>query len=97
MIIEHAMLEVKQGQGKAFEAAMGRAREIIESSPGFIEIEVRPSIETSGRYLLRVCWTDVEAHRYGFRGSDRYEEWKVLLHHFYEPFPAVEYFGATIV
>jgi heme-degrading monooxygenase HmoA len=97
MIIEHAMLVVKQGQAKAFEAAIGRARGIIASSPGFIEIEVRPSVETSGRYLLRVCWTDVEAHREGFRSSDRYQEWKALLHHFYEPFPVVEYFEASII
>jgi hypothetical protein len=27
------------------------------------------------------------------RKSPKYEEWRQLLHHFYEPFPAVEHFS----
>jgi len=32
----------------------------------------------------------------GFRGSERYAEWKRLLHHFYEPFPVVEHYGDSL-
>jgi hypothetical protein len=28
----------------------------------------------------------------GFRGSPAYEEWRRLLHHFYDPPPVVEHF-----
>ena len=28
----------------------------------------------------------------GFRQSERYEEWRRLLHHFYDPFPTVEHY-----
>lgn len=31
-------------------------------------------------------------HTVGFRQSDEYQEWKRLLHHFYDPFPTVEHF-----
>ena len=28
-----------------------------------------------------------------FRQSSQYQQWKALLHHFYDPFPTVEYFS----
>jgi heme-degrading monooxygenase HmoA len=97
VIVEHALLQVKPGQGVAFEAAMRAARPLIAVSPGFISIEVRPAAERADLYLLRVVWTDIAAHRDGFRGSDRYQDWRKLLHGFYEPVPVVEYFGESIV
>jgi heme-degrading monooxygenase HmoA len=39
-----------------------------------------------------VEWKSLEAHTEGFRGSAAYEEWRKLLHHFYEPFPVVDHF-----
>lgn len=31
-------------------------------------------------------------HTEGFRGSPAYSDWKQMLHHFYDPFPVVQYF-----
>lgn len=45
-----------------------------------------------GKYLLLIRWETLEAHTVGFRSSPEYQEWKKLLHHFYEPFPTVEHF-----
>ena len=42
--------------------------------------------------MLLVRWEKLGDHTEGFRRSEGYEEWKRLLHHFYEPFPAVEHF-----
>jgi heme-degrading monooxygenase HmoA len=97
VIVEHALLQVKLGQGEAFEIAMRQARPLIAASPGFAEIEVRPAAERRDLYLLRVVWTDIAAHRDGFRTSERYQDWRKLLHGFYEPMPVVEYFGESIV
>ena len=97
MIVEHALLEVKEGQSEAFEAAMRQAQGLIASSPGFGGIEVRPSVDRPDRYLLRVLWEDIAAHRDGFRQSQRYQEWRALLHHFYDPMPAIEYFSESII
>ena len=97
MIIEHALLQVKPEQGQASEAAMRGARPLIAASPGFAGIEVRPAAERADRYLLRVVWTDIAAHRDDFRTSDRYQDWRRLLRGFYEPMPVVEYFGESIV
>jgi heme-degrading monooxygenase HmoA len=97
MILEAAMLSVKPGQNEAFEAAMTEARPLIAASPGFLGIEVRPCLERPGTYLLLVHWARLEDHTEGFRTSDRYERWRALLHHFYDPFPTVEHFSESIV
>ncbi|MBP6380785.1 MAG: antibiotic biosynthesis monooxygenase [Sphingorhabdus sp.] len=92
MIIEHALLQVRPGEEAAFEAAMAKARPLIAASPGFQGIEVRPAIEKPGLYLLLVRWDSIAHHRDGFRKSDRYAQWRALLHPFYDPMPSVDYF-----
>jgi heme-degrading monooxygenase HmoA len=95
MILEQAILDVKPGQTPQFEAAFGRAQRIIAASPGYISHELRRCIEKSNRYLLLVRWRTLEDHTEGFRMSAPYQEWKELLHHFYDPFPAVEHYEAV--
>ena len=96
MILEVAILNVKPGRGAAFEAAMAAARPLIAASEGFEGLEVRPCIEDSNRYLLLVRWARLEDHTEGFRGSERYQDWKAALHHFYQPFPRVDHYGAPL-
>jgi heme-degrading monooxygenase HmoA len=89
MILEAARLNVKPGMSQQFEAAFGRAQQIISSMPGYLSHELQRCIEVDGEYLLLVRWESVAAHEEGFRKSPGYQEWKALLHHFYEPFPTV--------
>ncbi len=97
MILEHAILSIKPGQSASFEQAMRQALPLISATPGFIGLEIRPCLETPGHYLLLVRWETLEAHTQGFRGSERYQQWKQLLHHFYDPFPVVEHYGEAAV
>ena len=97
MILEVAVLDVRPGEEAEFEVAMARARPLIAASPGFLRIEVRRCTETQSRYLLLVQWRTLEDHTLGFRKSERYQEWRSLLHHFYDPFPTVEHFGPSIL
>ena len=94
MILEIAHLQVKAGELAAFEAAMQKAKLIIAKIPGFNGLEVRHSISNKGDYLLQVHWQKLEDHTEGFRRSTEYQEWRALLHPFYEPMPTVEYFEA---
>lgn len=96
MIIEAAILSIKKGEGPAFETALREALPLIEATPGFLGIEVRPCIENSNQYLLLVRWQKLEDHTVGFRQSDRYPKWRAALHHFYEPFPTVLHYGEPI-
>ena len=93
MITEHALLPVIPGQEEHFEAAFQQARSIIASMPGFVSLSLSRSIESPGTYLLLVEWDKLEDHTMGFRGSPEYQQWRSLLHHFYEPFPVVEHFS----
>jgi heme-degrading monooxygenase HmoA len=92
MILEAAMLQVKSGQERDFEAAFKDASRIIASMPGYIAHELHRCIEADGKYLLLVRWERLEDHTIGFRGSPAYQQWKSQLHHFYDPFPTVEHF-----
>ena len=93
MITEHAILEVKPGQESDFEAAFAEAKAIIASMPGFESLRLHRCLERPNCYLLLVEWTTLDNHTEGFRKSPEYQEWRRLLHHFYEPFPTVEHFS----
>ncbi|MEH2264041.1 antibiotic biosynthesis monooxygenase family protein [Nostoc sp.] len=92
MILEAVILPVKPGLEFDFEAAFKEASKIISSMDGYLSHELHKCIEVQGKYLLLVRWESLESHTVGFRGSAEYQEWKKLLHHFYEPFPIVEHF-----
>jgi heme-degrading monooxygenase HmoA len=94
MVLEAAMLHVKPGLEAEFEEAFQKASSLLASMNGYINHELHRCIETPGKYLLLVRWGSLEAHTVGFRNSLEYQEWKHLLHHFYEPFPLVEHFQA---
>lgn len=92
MILEHALLEVAPARAAEFEAAFVEAEAIIASMPGYRGHELQRCVEHPGRYLLLVRWRRLEDHTEGFRGSEAYQRWKALLHHFYDPFPEVTHF-----
>jgi heme-degrading monooxygenase HmoA len=92
MILEVAMLQVREGQSAAFESAFLEAQIIIGSMPGYMGHELQRCVEVSNKYVLLVRWRSIEDHEVGFRRSPQYQQWKQLLHHFYEPFPIVEHF-----
>lgn len=92
MILEVAMLQVKEGQAQDFESAFQQASSIIASMHGYVKHELHKCIEVPNKYALLVTWQTLEDHTIGFRGSPEYQEWRALLHHFYDPFPIVEHF-----
>ena len=92
MILEVAILNVRPGETDAFESAFREASGIISSMAGYHAHELRRCIEASNRYVLLVHWQTLEDHTIGFRQSAEYQRWRVLLHHFYDPFPTVEHY-----
>ena len=96
MIVESAILPIKPGQKAAFEAALRGALPLIQASKGFRKIEVRPCVEDKSRYLLLVWWDSVEDHTIGFRGSERYQQWRAALHHFYDGALTVLHYGEPV-
>lgn len=92
MILEVAVLNLKPGTAGEFEAAFAEASQYIAASTGYVSHQLQRCLEAPDRYLLLVQWQTLEDHTEGFRGSERYELWRRLLHHFYDPFPVVEHY-----
>jgi heme-degrading monooxygenase HmoA len=92
MILEVAILDVVPGRENEFQAAFAKAAPIISSMPGYVSHQLQRCIEKQNRYILLVNWEKLEDHTVGFRGSEQYQEWRKLLHHFYDPFPKVEHY-----
>ena len=92
MVLEVAILDVIPNQERDFEDAFAKASPIISSMPGCISHQLQRCVEKQNRYILLVNWEKLEDHTVGFRGSEQYQEWKRLLHHFYDPFPTVEHY-----
>jgi heme-degrading monooxygenase HmoA len=80
----------------AFEEAFRQASSIISAMPGYISHQLQRCIEAPDWFLLLVNWETPEAHTVGFRGSPEYQDWKRMLHHFYDPFPTVEHYESVL-
>jgi len=95
MILEVATLNIRPGQREEFEQAFSAAQAIIASMPGYLSHQLQKCIEDPDRYILLVNWEKMEDHTVGFRESERYQKWKSLLHHYYDPHPEVVHYGAV--
>lgn len=92
MILEVALLNIKKGLSKDFEKNFNEAQKIISSMNGYISHQLKKCVEQEDKYILLVNWETIEDHEIGFRKSEEYQQWKALLHRFYEPFPIVEHY-----
>ena len=92
MILEVAILDVIPGHEAAFQKSFHEAQNIIASMQGYVSHELQRCVENSSRYILLVRWETLVDHTEGFRGSPEYQEWKRLLHHYYDPSPEVRHY-----
>lgn len=95
MILEVAILDVIPGQESDFHADFAQAQRLITAMPGYISHELQQCLEKPSRHILLVRWQTLEDHVDGFRNSAPYQQWKQLLHHYYDPFPDVEHYEAV--
>jgi heme-degrading monooxygenase HmoA len=92
MTLEVAILNVIPGKEDEFLNAFSKAQEIIAKMAGCVSHQLKRCIENTSQFILLVEWEKLTDHTEGFRKSDEYQEWKNLLHHFYNPFPSVEHY-----
>ncbi|WP_438448742.1 antibiotic biosynthesis monooxygenase family protein [Gorillibacterium sp. sgz5001074] len=92
MILEAVILNIKPGMRESFEVSFREASPLIRSMKGYISHELQLCMEAEDQYLLLVRWETLEDHTEGFRGSPEYQQWKALLHHYYDPFPIVYHY-----
>ena len=97
MILEVAVLNVIPGQEDDFLKAFAKAKDIIASMAGYITHQLKRCIENTSQFILLVEWEKLTDHTEGFRQSKEYQQWKELLHHFYNPFPTVEHYESILI
>jgi heme-degrading monooxygenase HmoA len=96
MILEVALLQVKKELAHQFEKDFAKAGKYISAIDGYLKHSLQKCIEQENKYLLLVEWRSLEDHTVGFRQSAEYQEWKALLHHYYDPFPVVEHYQTVL-
>ncbi|MDG1058871.1 MAG: antibiotic biosynthesis monooxygenase [Flavobacteriaceae bacterium] len=92
MILEVAILNIKEGAEIDFENDFKNASKFISAIKGYLNHSLSKCIEQKNKYLLLVNWDTLNDHTIGFRQSNEYLEWKRLLHPYYDPFPIVEHY-----
>jgi heme-degrading monooxygenase HmoA len=91
MITEIALIDIKPGSEKDFEAAAMKARPLFMRAKGSIGIELHRSIERPSRYRLLAKWETLENHTVDFRNSEGFVEWRALVGQFFARPPEVEH------
>jgi heme-degrading monooxygenase HmoA len=93
MVLERALMRIVAGQEPEFEQSLTAAREVIAQAAGFRSIRVLRGIESPQTYLLLIEWDSLEAHTEGFRGSERFAEWRALVGPYFDGAPLVEHYA----
>ena len=93
MIVELAQLTIIAGREAEFETAFRSAISAPAGSHGYLAHELRRSIESPNRYMLRIEWATLEDHTVGFRGSPAFAQWRALVGPFFAAAPVVEHFA----
>jgi heme-degrading monooxygenase HmoA len=96
MVLEAVILHLKEGNEKEFETDFKIAGQYISAIKGYISHSLQKCVENDNKYLLLVQWEKIENHTIGFRVSAEYQEWKKLLHHYYDPMPVVEHYEVVV-
>lgn len=92
MILELAIIEIKEGTNAAFEKNLDQAQHVLSQAEGYIGHEFKKCIERNNRYILLIKWTTLAAHTEGFRSSELFKEWRNLIGQFFENPPLVEHY-----
>jgi heme-degrading monooxygenase HmoA len=95
VVLEVVILDIKPELLSEYEHAFEEAQKIISSRPGYISHQLQKCIEKPNRYILLVNWQTLIDHTVGFRESAEFQEWRKLLHHFYDPLPQVEHYESV--
>ncbi len=97
MIVELAQITVTPGREADFEAVFKDAIRWAVGSPGYVAHELRRSVETPNRYMLRIEWATLEDHTVRFRGSPAFTEWRAAVGPFFAAPAVVEHFRSVAV
>ncbi|QUG41748.1 antibiotic biosynthesis monooxygenase [Psychrobacillus sp. INOP01] len=89
MIVEHAILIIKEELVEEFIQTINEAFPILSSSEGYLSHKLLRNKENLTHFLLIVNWRNLEDHLDGFVGSPKFKKWDSILRRFYDNYPNV--------
>ena len=98
-IYEVVAINIDQTSVDSYIDAFKKAEPIIKRQDGYLGHMMLQHHDDLNRFQLIIQWRSIDDHQIGFRQSVDYQEWKALLHPFYDEnlFPVVEYFSTLKV
>ena len=96
VVLEQALITVRAGTEADFEAALGRAADIVREAKGFVSLALHRCIEQPHVYLLLIEWEHLEDHTVGFRGSEAFTRWRAEIGSYFNGDPVVNHFARAL-
>ena len=91
MIMETALITVRDGDEDAFLAALEQGKQVLARATGFRTIHVHRGIERPSTFLLAIGWDTLEHHTIDFREGPLFPEWRSHIGPFFAEPPTVEH------
>lgn len=91
MVTEIAVIQIKPGTDKEFEAAVKQARPVFQQAHGCQSFALKRSVENPLEYHLVVGWATVDDHMVTFRNSPGFQTWRGLASPFFSQPPVVQH------
>jgi heme-degrading monooxygenase HmoA len=89
MVIEHAMLSIKEELVEEFVQTINEAFPILSSSEGYLSHKLLRNKEEPAHFILVVHWNSLEDHLDSFVESTKFKKWDSMLRHFFDSHPTV--------
>jgi len=96
MVLEVALIDVREGSEDEFAAAYAKAYPVLANTPGCRSVRMTRGVETPTRFVLLVEWDSVEAHLDNFRATERFQQWRGLIGPYFDGAPRVEHFTDVV-
>ncbi len=75
-VTEICTLQVRDGQGPAFEEGFRRSEAVLNAAPGHLRHRLRRRSEQPSAYVLEVDWHDLAGHVIDFKRSARFDAFR---------------------
>jgi heme-degrading monooxygenase HmoA len=89
MVTELAILSIRPGEKKSFEAAFARVAGLLAAADGHHAHRLVPSVDQAGIYVLEVQWRDLAAHVDTFEPSAAHARFIAALEPYFADAPRV--------
>ena len=95
MIIEVVDLQIKDGEGDAFEKVIPKAEAVLSQAKGWQGLTLMRCIEEPQRFQVLIRWDTVENHMVDFREGPLFAEWRALVGPFFAKPPEVLHYDTV--